>query len=96
MTLIKNPVDIEKKTAVNLTLLDSLPDNIFLVTKRKASSKGIFRILWNGFKGVKTKEILPVLEEEEIDTSFWNTFFMWFSTNIGISGLSARGLASYC
>lgn len=90
----KSVVDLEK-TAINLDILEPESDNNSSLKKQRQTNKNIFKLLWDGFEGVETKGIAPVLEEEQTDVSFWNTFFMWFSTNIGISGLSTGFLAIY-
>ena len=79
-------IDADRTSQVSSTTSSS-------VTVEK--SRNIFKILWYGIEGVETKGIAPVTPEEQTDVSFWNTFFMWFSTNIGISGLSTGFLAIY-
>ena len=84
--------DIEKQTAI-IEATETSDNEIASVSIKK--SRNIFKILWYGIEGVETKGIAPVTLEEQTDVSFWNTFFMWFSTNIGISGLSTGFLAIY-
>ena len=83
--------DIEKvSSSIELdNTTSSSPENV------PQKKKNFLEMLWYGIENVETKGIAPVLEEEQNDTSFWNTFFMWFSTNIGISGLSTGFLAIY-
>lgn len=74
-------IDAESKSEISTTVTQS--------------RKNVFATLWYGINGVETNGIAPITREEQTDVSFWNTFFMWFSTNIGISGLSTGFLAIY-
>ncbi|XBW36028.1 hypothetical protein QEN19_001603 [Hanseniaspora menglaensis] len=82
--------DIEKTSALTEIEISSKSD-----VSDENKSRNIFEILWFGIQGVETNGIAPITREEQTDVSFWNTFFMWFSTNIGISGLSTGFLAIY-
>ena len=96
--------DLEKDSIkINLknSITDSNDESLNTFEKKQLSfresnqKKNIFHILWYGLEGVETKGITPVRPEEQTDTSFWNTFFMWLSTTNGIAGLSTGFLAIY-